>query len=87
MNRIEKRALHEKCGAKRKQNVLRIRAYLLLNGHTEASIAAQQGVSPQAVCNVITGRKHTPSVLDALAAAGVPLKYLADPRQEARHEK
>ena len=87
MNRTEKRALHEKCGAKRKQNVLRIRAFLLLNGHTEASFAAQEDITPQAVSNVINGRKHTPSVLDALAAAGVPLKYLADPRQEVSNAK
>lgn len=87
MNRLEKRKLHEMCGEERKKNALRIRAFLLLNGHTEASLAAQAGFTPQALCNVINGRKHTPRVLDAMLAAGVPLQYLADPRREARNAK
>lgn len=87
MNRQEKRALHEQCGAKRKSRSRLIRAFLLMNGHTLTSIAEQEGITIQAVCNVVNGRKHTPKVLDAILAAGVPSEHLADPRQEMRNAK
>lgn len=87
MNRKEKRAVREMCGAKRKMNARRIRAYLLLNEHTPASVAEQKGISRQAVYSVINGLKHTPDVLDALLVAGVPAEYLEDPRQVAGYAK
>lgn len=81
MNRQEKRVLREQCGKKRKQNATRIRAFLLLNGHTLTSLAQQEGVTMQAVSNVLNGRKHTPRLLDAMLAAGAHAEDLADPRK------
>lgn len=87
MNRNEKRAVREQCRAIRKKNARRIRAYLLLNELTPANIGEQQGMSRQAVYSVINGWKHTPRILNALQAAGVPAQLLADPREVAGYEK
>ena len=85
MNRDDKRLIREKCGAQRKANARKIRAALVLNGHSGASIARTEGISAQAVNNVIMGNKHTARILDALETAGVPAELLADPRKVMQH--
>lgn len=87
MNSDERRVFLANCGATRKGNILRIRASLLNKGLTVASLSRIIGVSAPAVCRVLQGRGHSPRILDALLRAGVPAKYLSDPRQVARNER
>ena len=79
-------ALRATCGARRARNRWRIYEALEKAGTSGAAIARQLGVSRAAVSNVITGNGHSPVVLDALREAGVPEKYLYDPRQSAAKE-
>lgn len=46
-------------------------------------IAARLGCSVNNVSLVIRGNSHSPKVLDALREAGIPEKYLFDPRRVA----
>lgn len=85
MKRSERKELFAECGRKRKQQRLQIRAALLHNGHTEASMARQLGVTSQMVCMVIGGVVHSAIILKALREAGVPEAYLHDPRMEGSH--
>lgn len=50
-------------------------------GLTQRSLAERIGLSPTAVNNTINGLSHSPRVLEALRQAGVPEKYLFDPRR------
>ena len=85
MKRSERKQFFAECGLKRRQHRLKIRAALLHNGHTEASVARQLGVTSQMVCMVIGGVVHSEKILKALREAGVPEAYLHDPRMEGRH--
>lgn len=87
MNQQEKQALHARCRKHRKQNAKRIRGQMLSNGYTLTDLAENQGVSVQAISNVLNGRKHTPNILDAMLAAGANAIDLADPRQEVSNAK
>lgn len=46
-------------------------------------MADELGISESAVCATVRGYNHSERVLDALRAAGVPEKYLFDPRRMA----
>lgn len=87
MTRTEQKQFFAKCGTERKRNRMKIRAALLHNEKTERTIANQLGITPQAVCRVIAGLAHTPAILDALRQAGVPEKYIHDPRLGAGNAK
>ena len=49
--------------------------------HDGRSLAKALGCSGQAVSATILGKKHSPTVLDALRGLGVPEWYLYDPRE------
>jgi lambda repressor-like predicted transcriptional regulator len=85
MKRSERKQFFAECGQKRRQNKMFIRAALLHNGHTEASLARQLGVLSQTVCKVIAGVLHSEDIIAALVQAGVPEAYLHDPRKEGHH--
>ena len=53
MNRKERRAILDECGAKRKARRLHIRASLLVNGYTETRLAAENGISQQCMNKVV----------------------------------
>ena len=69
------------CGARRARNRWRIYEALEKAGTNGAEIARQLGIKRASVSKVITGNGHSPIVLDALREAGVPEKYLYDPRR------
>lgn len=69
-----------KCAEQRCFYSWRIREALARNGRTSRTIAWELGISEAAVSQAISGKTHSPRVLDALRAAGVPEKYLFDPR-------
>lgn len=60
---------------------LRIHEALRWNGRSATVLARELGVSCEAVSATILGKNHSARVLDALRAAGVPEKYLFDPRR------
>ena len=72
--------LRAKLWAQRCFYSLRIHEALRHNGRTATSLARELGVTLPAVSATIIGRRHTPRILDALKAAGVPEEYLFDPR-------
>ena len=61
---------------------MRIHEALRRAGRSSSVIAHELGVSREAVSATILGKNHSARVLDALRAAGVPEKYLCDPRTE-----
>lgn len=69
------------CGARRARCRYRIYEALALAGTSGAAIAKQLGIRRASVSKVITGNGHSALVLDALRDAGVPEKYLYDPRR------
>lgn len=71
----------EQCGKARFERRWCIRSYLLSAGLSMSELARYIGVSPQAVADTVKGRIHSPKVLDALRSAGVPERYLFDPRR------
>lgn len=60
---------------------MRIYEALRRNGRSAAVIAYELGISRAAVSATILGKRHSPRILDALRDAGVPEKYLFDPRK------
>lgn len=52
-----------------------------LRGHTASSLARELGCSGVNVQKVVAGQGHSPRVLDALRALGIPEQYLFDPRR------
>ena len=71
---------NQECGNARCQCSARIYEHLSRVGMNGQTIADSLGTSRQWVSRVITGKEHSPRVLDALRAAGVPEKYICDPR-------
>ena len=59
---------------------MRIHEALRRNGSSAAVVAYELGISQSAVSATILGKNHSSRILDALRAAGVPEKYLFDPR-------
>lgn len=60
---------------------MRIHEALRRNRRSAAVIAYELGVSRSAVSATILGKNHSFRILDALREAGVPEKYLFDPRK------
>lgn len=60
---------------------MRIHEALRRNGRSAAVVAYELGISRASVSATILGKNHSPRVLDALRSAGVPEKYLFDPRR------
>lgn len=83
---VDSPALRAACGARRARNRWRIFEALEKAGTNSAAIARQLGIQRASVSKVITGNGHSPVVLDALREAGVPEKYLYDPRRTAAEE-
>ncbi|NHZ46209.1 XRE family transcriptional regulator [Nitratidesulfovibrio liaohensis] len=79
MMNLEQRQL---CGVRRARMRFRIREVLDRNNTNAKRIAEALGISHQAVLKVLQGNSHSIRVLDALRAAGVPERYLFDPRSE-----
>lgn len=73
-------------GAKRCRYSMRIYEILARQGISGKDLGVLAGVSQQMVSSVITGRNHSKKVLDALRIAGVPEKYLFDPRKVETEE-
>ena len=59
----------------------RIQEALRRNGMRAAVVAYELGISRASVSATILGKNHSARVLDALRSAGVPEKYLFDPRR------
>lgn len=76
----------QKCGSDRCYWSGRIYEHLRRAGMNGQTIADSLGVSRANVSRTITGKGHSPRVLDALRAAGVPEKYLFDPRRDGGKE-
>lgn len=70
-------------GALRCRVAKRIYEALQRKGGTAGLVADELGISESAVCATVRGCNHSERVLDALRAAGVPEKYLFDPRRMA----
>lgn len=68
--------------SKRNYYSMRIHEALRHAGQSAAGVACTLGVSREAVSATILGKNHSARVLDALREAGVPEKYLFDPRME-----
>lgn len=51
-------------------------------GKNFTDVARAAGVSPQAVYCTMNGFRHSPRVLDALRAFGIPERLLFDPRRK-----
>ena len=66
---------------------MRIYEALRRNGRSAAVIAYELGISRAAVSATILGKRHSPRILDALRDAGVPEKYLFDPRRVSPNGK
>lgn len=69
-----------KCGERRCYYSLRIHEALRRNGKSAKEIAQELGISEPAVSVTISGKHHSERILNALRGAGVPEKYLFDPR-------
>lgn len=67
-------------GAQRCYWSMRIHEALRRHGRSARIVAYELGVTESAVSATILGKNHSARVLDALRAAGVPEKYLFDPR-------
>ena len=63
---------------------MRIHEALRRNGRTATIIAHKLNISLSAVSATILGKNHSPRILNALRDAGVPDKYLFDPRYPER---
>ena len=73
-----------KIGERRCFYSMRIHEALRRNGRTATVIAYELKVSLSAVSATILGKNHSARILDALRDAGVPEKYLFDPRYPER---
>lgn len=73
MNRVE-------CGRRRYQFRYLIRAILDEHELSMAELGRRIGVSAEAVSATVRGKRHSPTVLNALRREGVPEDYLFDPR-------
>ena len=74
------------CGQKRARAVYRIHEALARRGLKSCDLARDLGISTSAMSQTLTGKHHSRRVLDALREAGVPEKYLFDPRRQAVQE-
>lgn len=72
-----------KCGEKRCFYSYRIHEALARAGTSSGGLARELGISPQAISNVLTGKSHSPRILDALRKMGVPEDILFDPRNNS----
>lgn len=81
MNKPEHVMTRAKFGEQRCFWSMRIHEALRRNGRSAAVIAYELGISQAAVSATILGKNHSTRVLDALRSAGVPEKYLFDPRR------
>lgn len=73
-------------GQKRARAVYRIHEALARRGLKSCELARMLGISTAAMSQTLTGKNHSRRVLDALREAGVPEKYLFDPRRQAVEE-
>ena len=83
----EIQADRKRLGEKRCFYAMRIHEALRRNRRSAATVAYELGISRTAVSSTILGKNHSPRVLDALRAAGVPEKYLFDPRRMEQPRK
>lgn len=74
------------CGERRCFYSWRIHEALARRGTSSARLARDLGISTAAMSRTITGKSHSPRILDALRSMGVPEKYLFDPRRMAGKE-
>ena len=68
-------------GAQRCGVAKRIYEALQKKGRTAGIVADELGIPESAVCATVRGCNHSERVLDALRSAGVPERYLFDPRR------
>lgn len=74
------------CGQKRCRAAFRIHEALAKRGLKSADLARSLGISTSAMSQTLTGKQHSARVLDALREAGVPEKYLYDPRRNVAED-
>lgn len=71
-----------KYGQKRAQNKRLIQQQLDAAGLNTIMVAERAGVSPQSVSKTLNGHMHSEKVLEELRKAGVPERFLCDPRRQ-----
>ena len=81
MRKPENAVMRAKLGEQRCFWSMRIHEALRRNGRSATVIAYELGISQSAVYATILGKNHSHRILDALRDAGVPEKYLFDPRK------
>lgn len=67
-------------GAQRAKYRRRLQEVLDAQGLNGATLARMLGISDVAVYRTLSGKLHSPKVLDWLRAHGAPEEYLCDPR-------
>lgn len=72
------------CGIQRFAHRYFIRAILEEHGISMAELGRRIGVTSESVSATVRGKRHSPKVLDALKAMGVPATYLFDPRTKRK---
>ena len=68
------------CGIQRFACRYIIRSILDSHNISMAELGRRIGVTSESVSATVLGKRHSPKVLDALKAMGVPEAYLFDPR-------
>lgn len=68
-------------GRKRADSKREIQRLLDDKGKNFVDVAEVAGVTPQTVSATMNGFRHSPRVLDALRAFGIPERLLFDPRR------
>lgn len=71
----------QECGYERCQWAARIYEHLQKVGMNGQTLADSLGITRAQVSRVITGKSHSPRILDALRTAGVPESLIFDPRR------
>jgi predicted XRE-type DNA-binding protein len=67
-----------------KRESVQIKAWMVLNGISQADIGRELGIPRQNVCAFIKGNRESRKVLNYLIEKGCPREYLAIP--DNRHE-
>lgn len=62
-----------------KRESIQIKAWMVLNGISQADIGRELGIPRQNVCAFIKGNRESRKVLNYLIEKGCPAKYLAIP--------
>lgn len=60
-----------------KRESLQIKAWMVLNGISQADIGRELGIPRQNVCDFIKGNRHSRRIMNCLVEKGCPQEFLA----------